>query len=99
MADGKRARRIEERREKWREREEGGGGWRYAQTLQPVCFRSVLKDYPFISAHILVSVFTQREASKALSHRDLQRIMRRPSVPRPKCLSGLTDNAFRDLCQ
>lgn len=35
----------------------------YAWPLQPVCFRSVLKDYPFISPYILVSVVTQREAS------------------------------------
>lgn len=80
------------------ERGERGGGWRYAQALQPVCFRSALKDYPFISTHILVSVVTQREASRALSRRDLQRIMRRPNVPGPKCLSGLTDKAFGDLC-
>lgn len=65
----------------------------YAWPLQPVCFRSVLKDYPFISPRILVSVVTQREARRALSCRDLQRIMR-ASVPGPKCLSGLlTDNA------
>lgn len=63
----------EERREKWREAREKGDG-------SMLCFRSVLKDYPFISAHILVSVVTQREASTALSGRDLQRVMRRPSV-------------------
>lgn len=85
------------RREKrGEEREEGG--WRFAGALQPVCFRLVLKDYPFISTYILVSVGTRREASRGLSCRDLQRIMRRPNVPGPKCLSGLTDNAFRDLC-
>lgn len=83
------------------ERENGGeerrgGGWKYAWPLQPVCFRSVLKDYPFISAHILVSVVTQREASTALSRRDLLRIKRRSSVP--ECLSGMSDNASRDLC-
>ncbi len=89
MTDGKRT---------WERRGGIGGGWKYAWALQPVCFRSALKDYPFISTHILVSVVTQREASRALSRRDLQRIMRRRSVPAPKCLSGLTDNAFRDLC-
>lgn len=64
----------------------------YAWPLQPVCFRSALKDHPFISPYILVSVVTQREASWALSCRDLQRIMR-ASVPGSKCLSGLTDNS------
>lgn len=88
-------RRGEGSREKWRERRERWG-WRYAWAPEPVCFRSVLKDYPFISTHILVSVVTQREASSALSHRDLQTLWG-PSVPGPKCLSGLTDNAFRDL--
>lgn len=41
---------------------EGGGGKRHAWPFLPVCFRSVLKDYPFISPHILVSVVTQKEA-------------------------------------
>lgn len=83
---------MQERREKWRKGERKGLEV-YAWPLQPVCFRSVLKDYPFISPRILVSVFTQREARRALSCRDLQRIMR-ASVPGPKCLSGLlTDNA------
>lgn len=63
----------------------------YAWPLEPVCFRSMFKDYPFISSHILVSVVTQREARRILSCGDL-RIMR-ASVPGPKCLSGLTDNA------
>lgn len=69
----------------------GGGDKRYAWALWPVCFRWVLKDYPFISAHILVSVVTQREAASILCCWGLQRIMR--------CsLSGLTDNTFRDPC-
>lgn len=88
MTDGKR----ECRRKMWRKGERKGLEV-YAWPLQPVCFRSVLKDYPFISPHILVSVVTQREASRALSCRDLQRIMR-ASVPGPMCLSGLTDNAL-----
>lgn len=82
MTDGKTARRRGEEGEV--EREEGGEGAEgNAWALQPVCFRSALKDYPFISTHILVSVVTRREVSRTLSHRDLQRIMRRPSVPGP----------------
>lgn len=67
------------------------GGWRCARPPQPVCFRSVLTDHPFISAHILVSVVTQREARRA--GKDLHRVTRRPRVP--KCISGRPDNALR----
>lgn len=63
----------EKRAGKSGERVERGGGWRFAWAPEPVCFRSVLKDYPFISTHTLVSVVTQREVSRALSCRDLQR--------------------------
>lgn len=59
--------RMQERREKWRKGERKGCEAIYARPLQPVCFRSALKDYPFISPHILVSVVTQREARRALS--------------------------------
>lgn len=62
-----------------------------------VCFRSALKDYPFISTRIVVSVVTQREASRVLSSRDFERIMKRLAVPWPEWLSGLTDNGVRDL--
>lgn len=71
MTDGKTAcRRGQESREKWRESRERRV---FAWAPEPVCFRSVLKDYPFISTHILVSVVTQRETRRALSCRDLQR--------------------------
>lgn len=60
---------------------------------QPVCFLSVLREHPFISPPIPASVVTPREASEALSPRDLQRITR-ASVPQTKCLSGLKDKVL-----
>lgn len=48
-----------------------------------VCFRAVLKGYPFISTYVLVSVFTQREARRALSHGDLQQIVEERHVVSP----------------
>lgn len=60
------------------------------------CFRSVLKEHPFISTPILASVVTPREAGEALSARDLQRTTR-ASVPQTKCLSGPKDKVL-EIC-
>lgn len=98
MTDGKRARRRGEEGEVEREaRGEGVEG--SARALQPVCFRSVLKDYPFISTHILVSVVTHtREVSKTFISRRFTENYEETQCSRPGRLSGLSDNGFRDLC-
>lgn len=78
----------------WKKKGGGGGGgegWK-----QPVCFRSVLKEHPFISPPILASVVTPTEAGEALSPRGLQRPTR-ASVPQNKCLSGPKDKVL-EIC-
>lgn len=80
-------------REKWSESRERRG---LASCF--VCFRSVLRDYPFISTHTLESVATRGDVNRDLSCWDLQTLWGDPVFVGLKCLSGLTDNTFTDLC-